>query len=181
MITKLGIQARQWFILFLLLLLPPSVNAAAISETIGARGMLQLLVGAYQPSNPNLPPASLSAILLGSAPIIAFLGLLSWLVFFVSNQVLFLRQRPLARLLETLLVSMVVAKLFEIAAGSIMPLVWLPQFNDYHGLPASPFTADWGRWFIFPATAVIFFVALALSRDKSLNVETIRMTGPTRT
>jgi hypothetical protein len=168
MITKLGIQARQWLLLFLLLFLPLSVNAAAIWKRIGAHGMLQLLVGTYQPSNPNLPPASLSAILLGLVGDIAFLGFLSWLVFFVSNQVLIQRQRMIAGLFEAALVSMAIAKLFEINAGYFMPLAWLPQFIDSLGVPGSTFAVDWSRWFIFPATAIILFVALALSRNKSL-------------
>lgn len=168
MITKLGIQARQWLVLFLLLLLPLSINAAAISERIGARGMLQLLVGAYQPTNPNLPPASSSAILLGLVRDVAFLGFLSWLVFFASNQVLFQRQRLTARVLEAALVSMGIAKLFEIDAGFFMPLAWLPQFTDPLGAPASTFATNRSRWFVFPATAITLSVTLALSRNKSM-------------
>lgn len=181
MITRLGIRARQWLFLFLLLLLPLLINAAAIWQRIGGHGMLQLLVGAYQPSNPNLPPASLSAILLGLVRDIAFLGFLSWLVFFASNRVLFQRQRLIAKLFEAVLVSMGIAKLFEIDAGFFMPLAWLPQFIDSLGVPGSTFAMNWSRWFIFPATAIILFVAVALSRNKSQEPNTIRRTGPTTT
>jgi hypothetical protein len=174
MSMKMGIQKRQLVILFLVLSLPILLNAIAIQQEIGANGMLQLLGGTYQPSNPNLPLASLVEILRSSLLIIALLGFLCWLVFFISNQVFFQKQHPIAKLIEIVLVVISIAKVFEIAAGVFMPLAWLPQFNDYLlGLPASAFTANWSRWFIFPVTAIILFVALVLSRDKSLEGKNI--------
>jgi hypothetical protein len=168
MSVKMGIQKRQWLILFLVLSLPILLNAVAIQQEIGASGMLQLLSGTYQPSNPNSPLASLSKILMSSLLIIALLGFLCWLVFFISNQVFFQKQHLIAKLIEIVLVIVSIAKIFEIAAGIIMPLVWLPQFNDYLlGLPGSEFTANWSSWLIFPATAIILFVGLLLSRNKS--------------
>ena len=117
-----------------------------------------------EPSNPNLPPASLLEILSGFLPIIALLGLLSWLVVFLSNRAFFQRQRLIAKLFETLLVALSIAKVFEIATGFFMPFAWLTQFNDYLGLPASPFTADWSQWFISPVTAILLFIAISLSK-----------------
>lgn len=160
----MGIQKRQWLILLMVLSLPPSINAVAIWLKIGTVGSLQLLNGIYQPSNPNLPPASLLEILSGFLPIIALLGLLSWLVVFLSNRAFFQRQRLIAKLFETLLVALSIAKVFEIATGFFMPFAWLTQFNDYLGLPASPFTADWSQWFISPVTAILLFIAISLSK-----------------
>jgi len=164
----MGIQKRQWLLLLLVLSLPPLINAIAMWLKIGTVGSLQLLNGTYQPSNPNLPPASLIEILSGLLPIIALLGLLSWLVIFMSNRAYFQRQWLIARLFETLLVALSIAKVFEIATGFLMPFAWLPQFNDHLGLPASPFTADWSRWFIFPVTFILLFITISLSRNKNL-------------
>ncbi len=165
---KIGIQKRQWLLLLLVLSLSPLLNAVAIWMKIGTVGTLQLLNGTYQPSDTFLPPASRSEILLDLLPVIAILGLLSWLVIFVSNRAFFQRQWLIAKLFETLLLALLIAKVFEIATGFFMPFAWLPQFSDYLGLPASPFTADWSRWFIFPATAMLLFIAMSLSRNKNL-------------
>ncbi|HRJ75085.1 MAG TPA: hypothetical protein PLX90_03760 [Anaerolineales bacterium] len=174
---KLGIQKRQWVILFLVLSLPILLNAVGIQQEIGTNGVLQLLSGNYQPSDPNLPLASFSEILMSSLPIIALLGFLCWLVFFLSNRVFFQKQHRTIKLLEMLFVVSLIAKVFEIVAGIIMPLAWLPQFNDYLlGLPASVFTANWSRWLIFPATAIILFVTLMLSDNQSLESKGIGKT-----
>jgi hypothetical protein len=93
-----------------------------------------------------------------------FLGSLSWLVIFVSNRAFFQKQRLIVKILETLVAALFVAKVFEIAAGIFMPFAWLSQFGDYLGLPGSVFTANWSRWLIFPATTIILFIALILSR-----------------
>jgi hypothetical protein len=169
MIMKTGIQKRQWVILFFVLSLPLMLNGVAIWLKIGTTGTLQLLSGTYHPSNPNLPSASLWEILLQLLPIILFLGLFCWLAIFVSNRAFFQKQSLTIKIVESLLQVLLIAKVFEIAAGVIMPLVWLPQFNDYSlGLPGSDFTANWSHWFIFPATAIILFAALMSSRNKSL-------------
>ena len=166
---KTGIQKCQWVFLFLVLFLPLLLNGVAIWLEIGNRGTLQLLSGTYHPSNPNLPIASLWEILLQLLPIIMFLCLFCWLVIFVSNRAFFQKQRLTVKILETLLLALFIAKVFEIAAGVVMPLAWLPQFNDFLlGLPGSDFAADWSRWFIFPATTIILFIALMFSRNKSL-------------
>ena len=169
MSMKTGIQKCQWVFLFLVLFLPLLLNGVAIWLEIGNRGTLQLLSGTYHPSNPNLPIASLWEILLQLLPIIMFLCLFCWLVIFVSNRAFFQKQRLTVKILETLLLALFIAKVFEIAAGVVMPLAWLPQFNDFLlGLPGSDFAADWSRWFIFPATTIILFIALMFSRNKSL-------------
>ncbi|MGZ3951950.1 MAG: hypothetical protein ACXVBZ_11165 [Flavisolibacter sp.] len=167
---KMGIQKRQWLLLFLVLSLSTLLNAVAIWLDIGTGGTLRLLKGTYQPSNLNLPLASLPEILADLLPIVALLGLLSWLVIFVSNRAFFQRQWFIVKISETLLVALVIAKVFEIAAGFFMPFAWLPQFVDYLGLPASPFMTDWSRWFIFPATAILMFIAISLSRNQNLEV-----------
>ena len=161
---KIGMQKRQWLLFFLVLSLPLLLNAVAIWLEIGSVGTLQLLSGTYHPSNPNLPLASLSEILLNLLPIMMFLGSLSWLVIFVSNRAFFQKQRLIVKILETLVAALFVAKVFEIAAGIFMPFAWLSQFGDYLGLPGSVFTANWSRWLIFPATTIILFIALILSR-----------------
>ena len=69
-----------------------------------------------------------------------------------------------------------IGKVFEIVSGFFMPFAWLPEFHDQIGIPMSPFAADWSRWFIFPATAIILFITLALSRNKSLEGKGIRET-----
>ena len=166
---KIGIQKRQWLLLLLVLSLPPLLNAVAIWRDIGTVGTLQLLIGAYHPSNPNLPVASLLEILLDLLPIVAILGLLSWLVIFVSNRAFFQKQWLIFKLLESLLAALLIAKVCEIATGIFMPLAWLPQFHDLLGpLPGSVFMADWSRWFIFPATAILLFIIISLSRNETL-------------
>jgi hypothetical protein len=166
---KMGIQKRQWLFLLLVLSLPLLVNAVAIWTDIGRAGSLQLLNGTYQPSNPNLPTASLIEVLSDLLPIIAILGLLSWLVIFMSNRVFFQKQWLIAKLFETFLAALFIAKVFEIATGIFMPLAWLPDFHDQIGLlPVSSLAVDWSRWFIFPATAILLFIAISLSRNKNL-------------
>ncbi len=174
---KLGIQQRQWLLLFLVLLLPLLLNAVAIWWKIGTVGTLQLLRGTYQPSNPNLPVASLPAILSELLLNVALLGLLSWLAIFVSNMAFFQKQGLIVKGLETLLMVLLIAKVFEVASGLFMPFAWLPEFYDQIGIPVSPFVAAWSRWFIFPATAIILFVVLTLSRKKSLEGKGIRKTA----
>jgi hypothetical protein len=176
MSMKLGIQKRQWLLLFLVLLLPLLLNAVAIWMKIGTAGTLQLLNGTYQPSNPNLPIASLPEILLELLFNVALLGLLSWLSIFVSDRAFFQKQGLIVKSLEILLMVLLIAKAFEVASGFFMPFAWLPEFFDQIGIPLSPFTATWSRWFIFPATAIILFVALTLSRNKSLESKGISKT-----
>ncbi len=173
---KLGIQKRQRAILFLLILLPLMINALAIQHEIGTKGIFKLLSGTYQPSDPNLPFASLSEILSGLLPTIAFLGFIIWLVIFVSNRVFFQRQWLIATIFEILFIVLFVAKVFELVTGFLMPLTWLPQFIDSLGLPGSEFASNWSRWFVFPATAIILFVALIFSRNKNLESKDIGKT-----
>jgi hypothetical protein len=168
MSTKLGIQKRQWLLLSLVILLPLLLNSVAIWLKIGTTGMLRLLSGTYQPSNPNLPTASLSAILSELLFNTAVLGLVSWLAIFMSNRAFFQKQGLIVKNLEILLMVLFIAKMFEAISGFFMPFAWLPEFYDLLGLPGSPFTATWSRWFIFPATAIILFVALTLSRNKNV-------------
>jgi hypothetical protein len=173
---KLGIQKRQWLILFLLLLLPLLLNAVAIRLSIGKIGTLQLLRGIYQPSDSNLPIASLPAILSELLFNFAVLGLLSWVAIYVSNNVFFQKQALIVKSLEMLIMVLLIAKAFEVTSGFFMPFAWLPEFYDQIGLPMSQFASNWSRWFIFPATAIILFIALALSRNKNLKGKKIGKT-----
>lgn len=165
---KMGIQIRQWLLLFLVLSLPLLLNAVAIWLDIGSDGTLHLLNGSYKPNNPNLPIASLSGIILDLLFNIALLCLLSWIVIFVSNRPFFQKQWLIAKLFETLLAVLFIAKVFEIVTGFFMPFAWLPEFHDQIGIPGSSFTSYWSRWFIFPATTVILLIAVFLSRNKNL-------------
>jgi hypothetical protein len=55
MSMKIGIQKRQWIILFLVVSLSLLLNGVAIWLEIGTAGTLKLLIGTYHPSDPNLP------------------------------------------------------------------------------------------------------------------------------
>jgi len=165
---KLGIQKRQWLLLFLVLSFPLLLNAMAIWQELGTVGVLRLLVGTYQPPNPNLPIASFADIVSEILFSLVLLGLLSWLVIFVANKSFFQKQWLVVRLLECSLVALFVAKVFETLTGFFMPFAWLPEFYDQIGLPISPFTLDWSHWFIFPATAILLFIAMFLHRDRNL-------------
>jgi hypothetical protein len=165
---KAGIQKRQWLLIFLVLALPFLLNVATIWQSIGMAGILQLLRGSYQPSNPNLPLASLPNILLNFLAAIAVLGILSWLVVFVSNRAIFQKQRLIAKTFESFFAVLLVAKTFEMVAGFIMPLAWLPEFYDQvGGLPVSPLAISLSQWFIFPITAIILSLAIILSRKNN--------------
>ena len=173
MSMKLGIQIRQWFLLFLILLFPFLLNVMAICMDIGTAGALRLLSGTYQPSNPNLPLASPLEILLELLFNIALLGLLSWLVIFVSHQVFFQRQQWIFKIIESLLLVLFIAKVFEVATGFFMPFAWLPEFHDYLlGVPVSDFMLHWSRWLILPATTILLFVAMLFSRKEDQEVKT---------
>jgi hypothetical protein len=166
--VKVGIHKWQWLFVFLVLSLPLLLNSAAIWLSIGTAGTLQLLMGSYQPTNPNLPLASLPNILLNFIVEITVLGFLSWLVIFVSNRTFFQKQWLIAKILESLLAVLLVAKVFEMMAGFIMPLAWLPEFYDQvGGLPASNFATNWSRWFVFPSTAIILFLVINLSPEST--------------
>jgi hypothetical protein len=173
----LGIQKRQWVLLILVLLLPLLLNAVEIWLEIGTDRTLQLLNGTYQPSNPNLPPASLLEILAAFLRIIAPLGLLSWFVIFMSNRVFFQRQWLIFKISETLLAALLIAIVFEIVTGVVMPLAWLPQFHDYLlGLPSlGPAVNgfEWTRWLVLPATATILFIAMLLSVTRKIATPSI--------
>ena len=163
-------------VLCLVLCLPLVLNAIAIQQEIGTQGISQLLNGTYQPADPNLPYASLPNILSELLPIVALLGFIGWLAIFVSNRTFFQKQWWTVKIIETALAVLFVAKVFEIATGLFMPFAWLPQFGDSPGLPGSEFAANWSRWFIFPATAIIFFTALMPFRNKHLEGKDIDKT-----
>lgn len=161
---NIGIKKGQLVLLLLTICVPLLLNVVALWQEAGTASILQMLKGefshpsGYNPQNPL--PKIHSSLLLTVAPV----GLLAWLMIFISNRVLFQKQPLLARLLEFLLAASIVAKVLEVVAGFFMPLVWLPEIHDYHlGIPVSEFVFRWSRWFVLPSTAVILFIAMLLS------------------
>ena len=69
---------------------------------------------------------------------------------------------------ESLFMALLMAAIFGIASGYVMPLVWLPVFHDYLlGLPASDFMLDWSYRLILPATAAILLFVMQLSEGET--------------
>ncbi len=165
------IQKRQWLLLFLVLSLPLILNSVAIWKEIGTTGILHLLNGTYQPANPNLPIASPLEIFLRLFLYLLFLGVLVWLTIFLSNRTFFQKQRFAVKLVEYLLMALFVAKVFQETTSFFMPLAWLPEFYDQIGTPVSVFVTNWSRWFLFPVTAMIQFIAIALFSKTNLEIK----------
>ncbi len=171
-----GIQKRQWLLLLLALSVPPLLNAVAIWQDVGTASILKMWNGTYQhplmgflggPYNP-LPEIFLKLLLFAAA-----LGLLAWLMIFISNKAFFQKQYRIAKFCETLLMAWLVAVIFEVITGFFMPLVWLPVFHDTLGLPVSSFMEDWSRWLVLPTTAIFLFIAILLSGKKKLATPSI--------
>ena len=172
-----GIQKRQWLLLLLALSVPPLLNALAIWQDVGTDSILKMWNGTYQhpllgflggPYNP-LPEIYLKLLLFTAA-----LGLLAWLMIFISNKAFFQKQHRIAKFCETLLMAWLVAVIFEVITGFFMPLVWLPVFHDYLlGLPVSSFMEDWSHWLVLPTTALFLFIAIFLSGKKKLDTPSI--------
>jgi len=170
----IGIQKRQWLLILLTLSVPLLINAVAIWQDIGTASILKIWNGTYKPSlylvayNP-LPEISLKLLLFTVA-----LGLLAWLMVFISNKAFFQKQLLIAKFCETLLMAWLVAVVFDVVTGFFMPLVWLPIFHDYLlGLPVSSFMLDWSRWLVLPTTALILFIAIFLSGNKKIDTPSI--------
>ncbi len=172
----IGIQKRQWVLLFVALSVPLLLNAIAIWQDVGTASILKMwngtypspflgfLGGAYNP----LPKIFLKLLLFVAA---LGLGLLVWLMVFISCKAFFQKQSQVAKLVEIGVMALLTAAVFEVVAGFFMPLVWLPIFHDYLlGLPASSFMIDWSRWFILPTTTIILFITIFLSRNKELGI-----------
>ncbi len=163
----IGIKRRQLILLLLALCVPILLNAIAIWQDVGTDSMLKIWNGAYKdpfgiytygPYYP-LPEIFLNLLLIAIPP-----GLLAWLMIFISNAVFFQKQPLMLKLIETFLSAWFVAKVFEVVAGFLMPLSWLPKFHDYLlGLPGSAFTYEWSRGLVFPVTAVTLSIAVFLS------------------
>ncbi len=168
----IGIQKRQWVLLFVVLSMPFLLNIVAIWQDIGIASILKMLNGTYpRPLLGFLGGAynPFPEILLKLLLFVATLGLLAWLMVFISSKAFFQKQPQVAKFFEIGVMALLAAVVFGIVAGLFMPLVWLPKFHDYLlGLPASPFMVHWSRWFIFPATTIILFIAISLSRNKNL-------------
>jgi len=169
----LGLQKRQWLLLSLVLSVPFLLNAVGIWQDVGADSIKLMLSGKWispvsysygidpEPQNPL--PAIFLSLLFMSIP----LGLLTWLTIVLSNQAFFQRQHFVAKLLETLLAVSLIAKIYELAAGDLMPIVWLSEFHDYVlGIPGSLFMRDWSGWMVLPTTAVILWIAMLFSKIK---------------
>jgi hypothetical protein len=160
----IGIQKRQLFLLLFAMCVPFLLNAVGLWQDVGTAAILKMLRGAYP--HPLLgflggPYNPLPEIFWGLLFMVAALGLLAWLTVFLSNKAFFQNQPTIAKFLETILIALLVAAVFEIVTGFLMPLIWLPIFQDYLiGFPGSLFMEDWSRWLVFPITAMILFVAM---------------------
>jgi hypothetical protein len=169
---SIGTQKRQWFLILLALSAPLLLNIIALWQDIGTDSILKIWNGTYpQPLlgflgsvyNP-LPEIFLKLLLFLFA-----LGFLAWFVVFITSKEFFQKQSQMVKLFEIGIMALVTAVVFDIVSSFMMPLIWLPKFHDYLlGLPSSPFMINWSRWFIFPATAIILFIASLLSGDKNL-------------
>lgn len=162
-----GIQKRQFVLLLLALCVPLVLNIVAIWEDIGTGSILKIWNGAYPaPMSGFLggPYNPLPEIFLKLMYFEVFLGMLAWLIIFISNKTFFQKQPLTMKLFETLIIVGIVAVVFAIITGFFMPLVWLPKFHDYHlGLPVSSVLIDWGLWLVFPITTIILFGTVFLS------------------
>ena len=68
------------------------------------------------------------------------LGLLPWILIFISHKKLFQNQSQIVKLIEIAVMALLTGGAFEVVSGFFMPLVWLPKFHDYLlGLPGSYF------------------------------------------
>ena len=170
----IGIQKRQWVLLFVVLSMPFLLNIVAIWQDLGIDSILKLLNGTYpQPLLGFLGGAynPLPEIFLKLLFFVIALGFLAWFMIFISSKAFFQKQPQVAKLTEIGVMALLTAVVFGVVAGLFMPLVWLPKFHDYLlGLPASPFMVNWSRWFIFPATTIILFITIFLSRNKNLEM-----------
>ncbi len=163
----LGIQKRQWVFLLFALLLPLLLNAAAMWRDISTTTMVQMWNGSYPdpftgflggPYNP-LPGIFLKLFLYTAG-----LGLLIWLMIFISNKTFFRKQSLAARIGETALVVLLITAVTTFVSGFVLPLVWLPKLHDFLlGLPGSSFAVVWSLWLIAPATAAGMSVVMMFS------------------
>ena len=168
----IGIQKRQWALLLAALIMPLLLNAVAIWQDVGVASILKMLNGTYPRPLLGFLGGTynpLPGIFLKLLFFVIALGLLTWLMVFMSSKVFFQKQPQVAKLFEIGVAALLIAIVFVVVAGFLMPLVWLPIFHSYLlGLPASPFMEYWSRWFILPTTAIILFIAMFLSRNKTL-------------
>src|SRR5258706_7313994 len=115
----IGIQKRQWVLLFVALSVPLLLNAIAIWQDVGTASILKMwngtypspflgfLGGAYNP----LPKIFLNLLLF-----VAALGLLAWLMVFISSKAFFQKQSQVAKLVEIGVMALLTAAVFEVAA-----------------------------------------------------------------
>lgn len=167
----IGIQKRQMFLLLLVLSVPLLLNAVAIWQDVGTDVILQILRGTYSPYPQRLVGVThnpLLEIFLNLLPFAALLGLLAWLVVFISNKSFFQKQPPVAKFCETLLMTLLVAVIFTFVTDFFMPLVWLPRFHDSLGLPGSAFMHYWSLWLVFPTTTFILVGAVFLAGNRKI-------------
>lgn len=162
-----GIQKRQFVLLVLAVCVPLTANIVALWQEIGTASLLKIWNGAYPAPmlgflggsyNP-LPEIFLKLLYFDLA-----LGLLAWLMVFISNRAFFQKQPPVVKLFENVLIAGLVAVAFAIITGFFMPLVWLPEFHNYLlGLPASHTLIAWSFWLIFPITTILLLGTIFLS------------------
>jgi hypothetical protein len=174
MMMRIGIQKRQLCLLLLALAVPLLLNAVAIWEDIGTDSILKMWNGSYpNPFGGFLGGAynPLPEIALGLLPYVATLGLLAWLVVFISTRTFFQKQPRVAKFGETLLMVLLVAVIFTFVTGFLMPLIWLPKLHDYRiGLPGSSFMEYWVVRLVLPTTILILLGAVFISENTTPHV-----------
>lgn len=163
----LGIHKRQYLLVVLALLFPLLLNIIGMCQDVGVGTVGHLLIGNYPylpyHQNPfglsgNPLPQVLGNLMLQSVP----LGLLLWLVVFLSNRRFFGKQCMMAKVCEGVVIAWLVAVIVDLATGFLMPLAWLPAFHDTLGLPGSNFMMAWSHKLIAPTTTLILTLAFLL-------------------
>ena len=167
----IGIQKRQWLLIFLTLSIPILLNIVALWRALGTDLILQIMQGTYVYTPYYVDALDFDRnpfpkILLNLLPYTVFLGVLAWFMIFISNRILFQRQPLATKIIEFLLMSSITAIVFNIVSSFFMPLAWLPVIYNTLGFPGSSFVFQWSRWVVLPTTAIILFVAMLLSGIK---------------
>jgi len=151
----LGIQKRQGWGVLLLLLAPLVLNTLAIWQDMGAASLLAMWNHTYIPPLHPAPYNPLPAIFLKLILLILPLGAFAWFLMWITNQKFFRAQKTGWRLMEIMLAAVLLAGMFALGSGNIMPLVWLPEFHDYLlGAPRSDWMIGCSWGVIFPLTAL---------------------------
>jgi hypothetical protein len=145
-----------------LFLVPILFNIVALLHDIGFHTLSQVVSGnfkgftgyAYNP----LPEIIVELLAFSFT-----LTTLSLFIIFLANLKVLRRLPTILKLLFRLILILPSSVVFCYASGVVMPLSWLPKFNDYLlGLPGSQFAFE-GSWlFVFPITILVIFLAVRI-------------------